>query len=120
MKRRSIYLYINDILDSIEKAQTFSGNMSFEEFNRDEKTQYAVIRTLEIIGEASKKIPQEIKSNYSDIPWKQISGIRDILIHEYFGINTKIIWKTIKEDLPFLKEKISKILNDFNSDKLEF
>jgi uncharacterized protein with HEPN domain len=79
---------------------------------KDEKTQYAVIRAIEIIGEASKKRPKSLKNKYSTIPWREISGMRDKLIHDYFGVNQKVIWKTVKEDLPVLKKQIIGILNE--------
>jgi len=73
---------------------------------QDDKTQYAVIRAIEILGEASKKIPAEIKKQTNDIPWRDISGMRDVLIHDYFGVNAEVVWNTAKEDLPSLKTKL--------------
>ena len=85
---------------------------------KDEKTQYAVIRAIEIIGEASKKIPKNIKTKYTDVPWYEISGMRDKLIHDYFGVNSKIVWKTVKEDLPRLKKLIVRILEETQNNSL--
>lgn len=96
--------HLDDMHDSVKKGISFIKGFSFKKFNADEKTQYAVIRAMEIIGEASKKIPLSIKKKYSDIPWREISGMRDKLIHDYFGVNTKVVWKTAKEDLPALKK----------------
>lgn len=118
MKKRNPAIYINDIFEQINKAISFTNHMDFNDFRKDEKTQYAEVRALEIIGEAGKKIPDEITNKYNDIPWKEIKGMRDILIHEYFGVNTEIIWKTIKEDLPELRNKIKKIIDNFNSERL--
>ena len=70
----------------------------------------AVVRNLEIIGEAVKRLPEEIRKHYSDIPWKEIAGFRDVLIHDYFGIDTSVVWKTVVEDLPFLRKHIELIL----------
>ena len=111
MKNQRDYLdYLNDIYDSINKGITFIGEMTFEEFSKDEKTQFALIRVIEVIGEASKKIPTEIKDQSKEIPWREIGGMRDLLIHDYFGINIQVVWETAKKDLPELKEKIQKLI----------
>lgn len=78
--------------------------MSFDEFSQDEKTQFALLRFIEIIGEASKKIPDGIKEQSKDIPWREISGMRDLLIHDYFGVNIQVVWQTGIKDLPELKK----------------
>jgi uncharacterized protein with HEPN domain len=76
------------------------------------------MRAIEIIGEASKKKPKNLKTKYPDVPWHEISGMRDKLIHEYFGVNSKIVWKTVKEDLPSLKKLIIKILEETQNNSL--
>ena len=111
MSVKRIYLdYLNDILDSIVKIGKFIENLSFYEFQVDEKTQYAVIRALEIIGEASKKIPIEIKETSSNIPWREISGMRDKLIHDYFGVDTEVVWKTATENILSLENSIRDLI----------
>jgi uncharacterized protein with HEPN domain len=108
MKQGREYIdYLKDILDAIEKAEQFIEGMDFERFSSDYKTRFAVIRALEIIGEASKKIPETVKRQNPELPWREIAGIRDILIHEYFGLNLQVIWKTLKEDFPKIKPVIS-------------
>lgn len=111
-KQRDYSAYLNDIYDSIKKGISFITAMTYEEFEEDEKTQYALIRVIEIIGEASKKIPVEIKAQSEKIPWREISGMRDLLIHDYFGVNIKVVWETAKNDFPELKEKIQKLIQD--------
>ena len=83
--------------------------LSFEDFRNDGKTKDAVIRNLEIIGEAVNRIPKEIKRKYPNIPWQQIIGMRNKVIHEYFGVDVGILWKTIREDIPSFKRSIKKI-----------
>jgi uncharacterized protein with HEPN domain len=108
-EERDIQDYLNDICEMIEDINNFTEGMSFERLVDDKKTLYAVIRCLEVIGEAVKKIPESIKNKYPEMPWQEIAGMRNKLIHEYFGIDTDTIWDTIKEDLPPLKEAVRKI-----------
>ena len=111
--KKDISVFIQDILESIKLIEDYAKGATKEEFlDKDDNLQMkdAIIRRLEIIGEAVKNIPDNFKEEHSNIPWKQISGMRDILIHEYFGVNLERVWKTAKEDLPKLKEAISKIL----------
>jgi uncharacterized protein with HEPN domain len=111
--KKSYRDFIVDILYAIDRVEHFTIGMSSDEFYGDDKTTYAVIRALEIIGEAAKKIPPEIKDVYPNIPWRQISGMRDKLIHDYFGVDSKVVWMTIKSDLPFIKPLFEEILKDF-------
>jgi uncharacterized protein with HEPN domain len=94
---RDYKLYLHDIKEAIEKIETFTKEFTFEEFVKDAKTVDAVIRNLEIIGEAAKHIPKRVKERHSDIDWKAMAGMRNILTHEYFGVRMGIIWKTIGE-----------------------
>ncbi len=101
MSHPRIYLdYFRDMLKSAEKAIEFVDGMDFEQFAKDEKTIYAVVRALEIIGEAARKIPEDMRKAYPDIPWREIAGTRDKLIHEYFGVNLSVVWRTVQDDLP--------------------
>ena len=99
MPRREHADYLNDIMDAIEKIGQFISGMNYEEFSRDDKTVYATIRALEIIGEAAKKIPNEVRDTYPDIPWREMTGMRDKLSHDYIGINLEVVWKTVSEDV---------------------
>lgn len=109
---RDYKLYLHDIKEAVEKIETFTKGFSFEEFTEDTKTVDAVIRNLEILGEAAKHIPKRVKEKYPDIDWKAIAGMRNILAHEYFGVRIGIIWKTVRERLPQLRHKIEEILEE--------
>jgi len=98
------------MLESIELIESYVANMEVDDFKKDRKTIDAVVRNFEIIGEASRNIPEEIKNKYIDIDWKGIIGLRNRIAHEYFGVSVKIVWEIIKNDLPQLKGKIKQIL----------
>jgi uncharacterized protein with HEPN domain len=106
---RDLRLYIEDILDSIAKIEQYTVNIDQQRFFTDSQIQDSVLRRLEIIGEAVKNIPNNFRDKYPQIPWKNIAGLRDILIHEYFGVNIRRAWKVVTEDLPSLKIKIIEV-----------
>jgi len=115
--KRDYKLYIKDILDCIEKIEEFVRGMSFDEFVKDDKTNSAVVRKLEIIGEATKSIPNSISEKYEEIPWKDMAKMRDKIIHFYFGVDYEIVWKVTKERLPEVKPLMGRILEDLNREK---
>ena len=111
--KRDVGLFIEDVKDSINNIEKFSKGLTKDKFSKDILRQSAIIRQLEIIGEAVKNIPYSFREKYPKIPWKDIAGFRDILSHAYFGVNLDRVWNIIKNDLPKLKEKINKIkIND--------
>jgi uncharacterized protein with HEPN domain len=114
---RNYRLYLKDIFDAMEAIERFVEGMEFEDFKRDDKTSSAVIRKFEIIGEATKNLPDSIKEKYTSIPWREMAGMRDRLIHFYFGIKYDLVWKTIKEVIPQVKPLIRKILVDLGAER---
>lgn len=109
---RTIDDALQDMAATILKVQKFVEGVTYQEFAANEEKIFAPIRALEIIGEAAKKIPDSIRADYADIPWRAVAGMRDKLIHEYFGVNLNMVWQTIQEDLPQIHTVVMRILND--------
>ncbi len=110
--KRNLKLFMKDIITASMDIQEFVFGMTYSEFLHDKKTTSAVIRQFEIIGEAVKNIPESIKQNHPEIPWKDISGMRDRLIHGYFGLDYQLVWDTIETKLPELIASVEQILKD--------
>lgn len=116
--RRDPNLFLSDIVESIGLIEKYTKKLDYKKFLRNDEAQDAVMRRIEIIGEATRNLPAGIKRKHPDIPWKQIAGMRNILAHEYFGVAMKRIWDTTQKDLPRLKKQISKLLKEANQKKL--
>jgi uncharacterized protein with HEPN domain len=112
LKKREYRDYLHDILDAVNDVASFVEGMSFEQFAKDRKTLNAVVRSIEIIGEAAKNIPVDMREKHGNLPWKKMTGMRDKVIHAYFGVNTKTLWNTVKNDLPPLRQLVQKMLTD--------
>jgi uncharacterized protein with HEPN domain len=110
MSKRDWKLFVEDILESIELIENYVMNMDFEDFRNDRKTIDAVVRNFEVIGEAAKNIPDEIKSEFQDIDWKGMIGLRNRIAHEYFGISLTVVWTIVVQELPRLKDQMKQIL----------
>lgn len=110
MSKRNPDVYLQDILESIAHIQRFLEGVSEDDFYKNVEKQDAVLRRLEIIGEAVKHLPDEIRENHPDTPWRQIAGMRDIIIHEYFGVTLEMVWIVATVDILDLKSKVEDII----------
>ncbi|MGA1839089.1 MAG: DUF86 domain-containing protein [bacterium] len=107
MSKREDSAVIQDIKEAIDRIISYTAKMDYEDFLRDYKTQDAVVRNIEILGEAAKLLSEETKRSYPNIPWKDITGTRDKLIHDYFGVNIDIVWDIAKNEIPFLSSQLN-------------
>ena len=108
--RRNYLMYLEDILMAIRKIERYTRNLNFKVFSSDEMIIDAVIRNFEVIGEASAKIPKNIKERYPDVEWKEVIGFRNILIHDYFGVDVEAVWDTIQKNLPGFRKNIMNVV----------
>jgi uncharacterized protein with HEPN domain len=109
-------VFLDHILESIELIEKYTRNVTVEEFTESVDVQDKVIRRLEIIGEAVKNLPADIKKQHKDVPWKRIAGMRDKLIHEYFGVDLKLTWQVVEKELSPLKQRMLEMRDEFEED----
>ena len=112
--KKDFLVYLEDILDAMDKTEMFVAGMTFEQFEADLKTQYAVVRAIEIMGEATKRLPRATRSQYPAVPWKDMAGMRDRIIHGYDNVNLRIVWDVAKRDIPQIKPQIQQILLEYD------
>lgn len=112
--KRDLRLFVNDVLESINKIESFSKGLTKEKLETNDLYQSAIIRQIEIIGEAVKNIPDFFRGNYPEVSWKEIAGMRDVIIHGYFRVDLDTVWMAIKKDIPDLKEKMLKIKKELD------
>ena len=109
---RDSRVYLEDILDATRKITAYTGGLSKAAFLEDEKTIDAVVRNLEVIGEDVKKLPEDLRAQHSAVEWKKIAGLRDILIHEYFGLDTEIVWDIVQKKVAALDREVRTMLSE--------
>lgn len=119
MKRRTLIDYFRDILDAAIHAQEFVEGQDFESFSRNQEKIYAVTRALEIIGEAARSVPPDVQAQYSEVPWREMIAMRNIVAHQYFGVELRVLWRTVFEDLPPLQTVVAQILESLDRDEGE-
>jgi uncharacterized protein with HEPN domain len=115
MKNRDFRDFLHDILNAVADIESFINKLSYEEFVNDKKTVNAVVRSIEVIGEATKNLPEQLKAKYPEVPWKRMTGMRDKLIHGYFGVDAKTLYKAATEDIPPLKPVFERIIKEEKS-----
>jgi uncharacterized protein with HEPN domain len=111
MSRRTYVDYLQDIYEAAGYARSFVAGVSLDAFVDDYEKSFAVTRALEIIGEAARQVPAEVQQQYPNLPWQEMIGMRNVVIHEYFGVNLEVIWRTVHEDLPRLQAALGEILD---------
>lgn len=119
MNKKDHLIFLEHILESIKDIESYSKGISKNRFFKDKQLQDAIVRRIEIIGEAVRNIPDDVKNKYATVSWKEIVGTRDIFIHHYFGIDLEIVWSIVKNDLPDLKKKIRTVLEDIEKTRNE-
>jgi uncharacterized protein with HEPN domain len=117
MSERADRDFLSDIQEAVRRIHAYTAAMTYEAFLADIKTQDAVIRNLEIVGEATKSLSVELRDRYPEVPWKAMAGVRDRLIHHYFGVNLDIVWQIVASELPHLAMQIDEVLHDEQDDE---
>jgi uncharacterized protein with HEPN domain len=114
---RDVSLYLRDILQYMQDAQDFVRGVARERFAADKKTLYATVRAIEVIGEATKNIPEDLRRRHPAVPWKEMAGMRDKLIHAYVGIDIETVWLTVTDRIPALRPLIARVLAEMEERK---
>ena len=109
---RDYKVYLEDVLEAIAKILGYTAGLSLKTFSADARTLDAVVRNLEVIGEAIKYVPEEVRSKHPDVDWKKVTGLRDVLIHQYFGVDVEIIWDIVQNKVPVLEKQVRRILTE--------
>lgn len=110
--RRAYTDFLQDILDNIALARRFTDEQTFEQFSADEQAMYATVRALEIIGEATKRLPAELRARQSLVPWRELAGLRDVIIHQYDRVQIDRVWEAVRVELPALEPLIARLLEE--------
>jgi uncharacterized protein with HEPN domain len=108
--------YVEDILDAMDKAELLVADVTYEQFEADFRVNFAVVRALEIIGEATKRLPYDVREKYADIPWRGMAGMRDRIVHGYDSVDLEIIWDVVKRDIPQIRPHLQQILRDYGAE----
>lgn len=116
---RDYRLYLDDMLEAVKRIEKYTKSLILEKLKKDDLVLDGIVRNLEIIGEAAKNIPAQVKEKHPEIEWKKMSGLRDILAHEYFGIDLEVVWDIVKNKLPILKMQVNRILKENSSKVIE-
>lgn len=107
---RTLRVYLRDIAESLSRIKQYTKDMTIDQFDEDLKTKDAVIRCLTVIGEAVKNVPDDFRNEHPEIQWRKIAGMRDVIVHEYFGVDTEKVWTAVEGDIPLLERKIQELL----------
>jgi uncharacterized protein with HEPN domain len=105
--------YVEDMLDAMDKAEILLEEATYEQFEADFRINFAVVRALEIVGEATKRLPMDLRHQYPDIPWKRMAGMRDRIIHGYDTVDLEVVWDAVKREIPQVKPRLQQILTDY-------
>jgi uncharacterized protein with HEPN domain len=118
MKSKRTYVdYLHDMLDHVQKAERFLAGVDFDTFCANDEKILAVVRALEIIGEAARHLPESMQQRYAEVPWRNIIGMRNVLIHRYFGVDLEVVWETVQRDLPPLRAAVTRMLADLEAEE---
>lgn len=110
MSKRDARLLLQDMLESLEKIERYTAGLTFERFAQDDRTVDAVVCNLEVIGEAARQIPSEVRERYPEVPWRRVIGLRNVVVHEYFAVDVEIVWTVVRQSLPELKEALRRMM----------